>query len=50
MDINMPELNGVEATRQVLRESSSIKVIGLSIMWGHDVRERMIEAGAVNLS
>lgn len=30
MDLNMPGLNGVEATRQLLREHPEIKVIGLS--------------------
>ncbi|WP_289444758.1 response regulator, partial [Klebsiella pneumoniae] len=30
MDISMPELNGVEATRQLLAEQPDIKVIALS--------------------
>lgn len=30
MDLNMPGLNGVEATRQLLRDHPGIKVIGLS--------------------
>jgi len=31
MDISMPDLNGIEATRQLLAESSGVKVIGLSM-------------------
>ena len=31
MDVNMPQLNGIEATRQVLAEHASVKVIGLSV-------------------
>ena len=31
MDIDMPELNGVEATRQIVAESPEIKVIALSM-------------------
>jgi DNA-binding NarL/FixJ family response regulator len=31
MDITMPDLNGVEATRQILDKSPDIKIIGLSM-------------------
>ncbi len=31
MDITMPNLNGVDATRQITREIPSVKVLGLSI-------------------
>ena len=46
MDINMPHLNGVEATRQITNEFPKIKVIALS---GHSNRRfivDMLEAGA----
>jgi DNA-binding NarL/FixJ family response regulator len=46
MDVAMPELNGIEATRQILAESPNIKVIALSM---HDDRRfvlNMIKAGA----
>lgn len=46
MDVAMPELNGIEATRQILAESPTIKVIALSM---HDDRRfvlNMIKAGA----
>ena len=46
MDVAMPDLNGIEATRQVVAEFPAIKVIGLSM---HDDRRfvlNMIKAGA----
>lgn len=47
MDVSMPELNGIEATRCILAEHPKIKVIGLS-MYGEDDRAAaMRAAGAV---
>jgi DNA-binding NarL/FixJ family response regulator len=46
MDVAMPDLNGIEATRQVVAEFPAIKVIALSM---HDDRRfvlSMIKAGA----
>lgn len=46
MDISMPNLNGIEATRQIVAEFPSIKVIALSM---HDDRRfvlNMFKAGA----
>jgi len=46
MDVAMPELNGIEATRQLLADFPTIKVIALSM---HDDRRfilNMIKAGA----
>ena len=31
MDVNMPQLNGIDATRQVLAAHPEVKVIGLSV-------------------
>ena len=31
MDIGMPEMNGIDATRQVLSENKDIKIIALSM-------------------
>jgi len=46
MDVAMPDLNGIEATRQIVAEFPTIKVIALSM---HDDRRfvlHMIKAGA----
>ena len=46
MDVAMPDLNGIEATRQIVAEFPAIKVIALSM---HDDRRfvlSMIKAGA----
>ena len=46
MDIAMPDLNGIEAARQILAENPNIKVIALS---GHQKKEfvqQMLGAGA----
>lgn len=46
MDVIMPSLNGIDATRRLLREHPRIIVIGLSV---HDCRMyavRMLRAGA----
>lgn len=47
MDINMPRLNGIEATRQIVAESPDSKVIALSINSGKHFVDDMLSAGAV---
>jgi DNA-binding NarL/FixJ family response regulator len=47
MDISMPELNGVEATRQILSNSPNTKVVALSIHAGKRFVKDMLGAGAV---
>ncbi|MEO8325265.1 MAG: response regulator, partial [Nitrospirota bacterium] len=49
MDLNLRNLNGIEATRQITRHLPDIKVIGLSFNDAKEMREAMIEAGAVDL-
>jgi DNA-binding NarL/FixJ family response regulator len=46
MDINMPEMDGVEATSQLLKEVSEIKIIGLSIHANKQYIKGMLEAGS----
>lgn len=46
MDVGMPDLNGIEATRQVLGESPGVKVIGLSMHCDRRFVMNMLKAGA----
>lgn len=46
MDVGMPDLNGIEATRQVLADAPGIKVIALSMHSDRRFVSNMIKAGA----
>lgn len=46
MDINMPDLNGIDATKIILEENSGIKVIALSIHSTSRFVREMLNAGA----
>lgn len=46
MDISMPNLNGIEATRQIVSDHPSIKVIALSMHHDKQFVSNMLEAGA----
>ena len=46
MDIAMPDLNGIEATRQILAKAPSIKVIALSMHSDKRFVVEMLKAGA----
>lgn len=46
MDISMPDLNGIEATRQIRQDFPQCKVIGLSVHTDNQYVARMIQAGA----
>jgi DNA-binding NarL/FixJ family response regulator len=47
MDLTMPGLNGIEATRQIVAADSGMKVIALSIHSDHRFVRQMFEAGAM---
>jgi DNA-binding NarL/FixJ family response regulator len=47
MDMSMPKLNGVEATRAIHNHSADIRIIGLSMFEEADRAVAMRDAGAV---
>ncbi len=47
MDINMPELNGIEATRQILSRQPQIRILVLSMYTERRYVTGMLEAGAL---
>jgi len=49
MDINMPLMDGIEATTLIKAEQPDTLVVGFSLSDEHDVRTRMLKAGAVDL-
>jgi DNA-binding NarL/FixJ family response regulator len=46
MDISMPEMNGIEATRIIYSELPGTRIIGLSMSDAADMEASMMEAGA----
>lgn len=47
MDVNMPHMDGIEATAMIVRDLPDTKVIGLSMHSDAEIAARMREAGAV---
>jgi len=47
MDVTMPNLNGIDATRQIVQQFPQVKVIGLSIHSGRRFVANMLKAGAL---
>src|SRR5580698_4660554 len=46
MDVAMPQLNGLEATRQIIKEKNSTKVLILSSYSDDELIQQLTEAGA----
>jgi len=46
MDIDMPEINGIEATKEALKRNPELKIIALSMYSDESFYSEMIEAGA----
>lgn len=46
MDINMPHMDGVQATRLIKQEQPGVKIIGLSVNEATSVRRALLRAGA----
>ncbi|MBS3756716.1 MAG: response regulator [Desulfobacterales bacterium] len=46
MDINLPKINGLEATRTIHSEMPETRIIGLSVHQAEDMAEAIKEAGA----
>jgi CheY-like chemotaxis protein len=46
MDVEMPKLDGIQATRAILRRQPEISVVGLSMHEDRDYARRMKQAGA----
>jgi len=47
MDVSMPGMNGIDATRKIMAELPDTKIVGLSLYVAADRAEAMREAGAV---
>jgi two-component system response regulator DegU len=46
MDVNMPKLNGVQATKAVKQRFPDVRVIGLTVHDDQATRQAMLDAGA----
>ena len=46
MDVTMPIMDGIDATRSIVRESPNVRIIGLSMHEERDMADAMIKAGA----
>jgi len=49
MDINLPKLNGIDATRRIKQSAPHILVIGLSVQTSAQTTEALLEAGGATL-
>lgn len=47
MDVSMPKLNGLEATRRIAAQFPNVRVVAFSMHDAEPMARRMLEAGAV---
>jgi DNA-binding NarL/FixJ family response regulator len=47
MDVDMPLMNGIEATRKIAKALPAVRIIGLSMHDHEDIVAQMLSAGAV---
>lgn len=47
MDINMPQMSGIEATKKIVNHMPNMRIVGLSIHEDNIIAQSMIDAGAV---
>ncbi len=48
MDVMMPEMNGIAATREIVASRPGVRVIGLSLHGERELVEAMLDAGALS--
>jgi DNA-binding NarL/FixJ family response regulator len=46
IDVSMPELNGIEATRQIVKENAAAEVLVLTVYESEQIVEEILNAGA----
>ncbi len=46
MDVNMPHVDGIEATRQIVRDHPAVRVVAMSADWNKRTVTGMLDAGA----
>ena len=46
MDVSMPRLDGVRATRKIAQQLPGVRVIGVSMHDSEEMRQQMLSAGA----
>jgi len=49
MDINLPRLNGIDATKRIKKEAPHTLVIGLSVQYSSQTLKAVLEAGGASL-